>query len=84
MKSLRVLVICRPDQLPPDSLEGLSEKEIYACKTEWDVFTTLRASGHEVQGLGLQFDLSPLRDAVDEFKPDIVFNLLDQFHGDTL
>ncbi|MEZ5955939.1 MAG: ATP-grasp domain-containing protein [Hyphomonadaceae bacterium] len=84
MKNLRVLVICRPDQLPPDTLEGLSEKEIYACKTEWDVFTTLRANGHEVQGLGVQFDLAPLRDAVDEFKPDIVFNLLDQFHGDTL
>jgi D-alanine-D-alanine ligase len=50
MKNLRVLVICRPDQLPPDSLEGLSEKEVYACKTEWDVFTTLRESGHEVQG----------------------------------
>ncbi len=48
MKNLRVLVICRPDQLPPDSLDGLSEKEIYACKTEWDVFTTLRASGHPI------------------------------------
>lgn len=84
MKNLRVLVICRPDQLPPDSLDGLSEKEIYACKTEWDVFTTLRASGHEVQGLGVQFDLTPLRDAIGDFKPDIVFNLLDQFHGDTL
>jgi D-alanine-D-alanine ligase len=84
MKNLRVLVICRPDQLPPDSLEGLSEKEVYACKTEWDVFTTLRESGHEVQGLGVQFDLTPLREAVETWKPDIVFNLLDQFHGDTL
>lgn len=84
MKNLRVLVICRPDQLPPDSLDGLSEKEIYACKTEYDVFTTLRANGHEVQGLGVQFDLAPLREAVETGKPDIVFNLLDQFHGDTL
>ncbi|MGD9968278.1 MAG: D-alanine--D-alanine ligase [Hyphomonadaceae bacterium] len=84
MKNLRVLVICRPDQLPPDSLDGLSDKEIYACKTEYDVFTTLRASGHEVQGLGVQFDLTPLREAVETGKPDIVFNLLDQFHGDTL
>ena len=61
MRNLRVLVICRPDQLPPDSLEGLSEKEIYACKTEWDVFTTLRASGHEVQGLGMQSRKKPCR-----------------------
>mgnify|MGYP001169655996 CR=1 FL=1 len=84
MRKLRVLAVCRPDQLPPDSLEGLSEKEIFACKTEYDVFTTLRESGHELLGLGVQFELAPLREAIETFQPDIVFNLLDQFHGDTL
>jgi D-alanine-D-alanine ligase len=84
MKKLRVLAVCRPDQIPPDSLDGLSEKEIFACKTEYDVFTTLRANGHELRGLGVQHDLAPLRDEIVEWKPDIVFNLLDQFHGETL
>ena len=84
MKKLRVLAVCRPDQLPPDSLDGLTEQEVFACKTEWDVFTALRESGHELQGLGVQFDLTPLRNAIEEWKPDIVFNLLDQFHGDTI
>lgn len=84
MKKLRILAVCHPDQLPPDSLEGLSEKEIYACKTEWDVFSTLRACGHELEALGVQYELTPLRDKIESYKPDIVFNLLDQFHGYTL
>jgi D-alanine-D-alanine ligase len=84
MRKLRVLAVCHPDQLPPASLEGLSEKEIYACKTEYDIFTTLRESGHELEGLGVQFDLAPLREAIETFEPDIVFNLLDEFHGYTL
>jgi D-alanine-D-alanine ligase len=84
MKKLRVLAVCHPDQLPPDSLDGLSEKEIYACKTEWDVFSTLRNCGHELESLGVQYELTPLRDKIESYKPDIVFNLLDQFHGYTL
>lgn len=84
MKSLRVLAVCRPDQLPPDSLEGLTEQERYAVKMEYDVFTTLRNSGHELKGLGVQDDLAPLREEIVNWKPDIVFNLLDQFYGETL
>ena len=84
MKALRILAICRPDQLPPDSLEGLSEKEVYACKTEWAVHTTLVQAGHEVHWLGVQYDLAPLREKIEVWRPDIVFNLLDQFHGETL
>jgi D-alanine-D-alanine ligase len=84
MRKLRILAVCHPDQLPPDSLKGLSEKEAYARKTEYDVFTTLRGSGHELLGLGLQHELAPLRDGIESFKPDIVFNLLDEFHGSTL
>ena len=84
MKKLRVLAVCRPDQLPPDSLEGLTEQQIFNCKTEWDVFSTVRGNGHELRGLGVQYDLAPLRDEIETWKPDIVFNLLDQFHGDTL
>ncbi|MFZ2031114.1 MAG: hypothetical protein WAU68_12445, partial [Vitreimonas sp.] len=84
MKTLRILAICRPDQLPPESLEGLSEQEIYGCKTEWAVHTTLTELGHEVHWLGVQYNLAPLREKIETWRPDIVFNLLDQFHGETL
>lgn len=84
MKPCRVLAVCHPQQVPPDSLEGLNEQQIYACKTEYDIVTTLRSNGHEVSVLGVQYDLSDLRDAIENFKPDIVFNLLDEFHGETI
>ena len=34
--------------------------------------------------LGVQTELAPIRDAVEEWKPDIVFNMLEEFHGETL
>lgn len=83
MKRLRVLVLLHPDLMPPDSLQGYSEREINEWKTEYDVVTTLRANGHDVRALGVQDALRPIRDVVDAWKPDVVFNLLEQFHGET-
>jgi D-alanine-D-alanine ligase len=72
-----------PELVPPDSLDGSSEKEINVWKTEYDVVSTLRAAGHDVRPLGVQDELKPIRDAVEEWKPQAVFNLLEQFHGET-
>jgi D-alanine-D-alanine ligase len=83
MRKLRVLVLMHPDLMPPDSLKGHSEKEIHVWKTEYDVVSTLKSAGHEVQPLGVQHELRPIREAVDNWKPSIVFNLLEQFHGET-
>jgi D-alanine-D-alanine ligase len=84
MKSLRVLVLAHPELLPPASVENASEKEAYVWKTEYDVITTLTKSGHEVRPVGVQEDLSKLRDEIESWNPDIVFNLLEEFHGETL
>jgi D-alanine-D-alanine ligase len=83
MKRLRVLVLMHPDLVPPDSIKGYSEQESYVWKTEYDVVTTLRKAGHDVRPLGVQDELKPIRDAIEEWKPDAVFNLLEEFHGDT-
>ena len=80
MKSLRVLVLLDPSFMPPDSLKGFSEQEINVWKTEYDVISTLRANGHEVRPLGVQHALKPIRDEIESWKPDVVFNLLEQFH----
>jgi D-alanine-D-alanine ligase len=84
MKRLRVLVLLHPDLVPPDSLKGFSESEINQWKTEYDVVSTLRAAGHEVKPLGVQNELKPIRDEVESWKPHIVFNLLEQFHGEAV
>ena len=84
MRHRRVLLLTHPDLLPPDSLTGLSEQERYKRKTEIDVATTLRASGHEVRPIGISNELTPIREAVETWHPHIVFNLLEEFHGETL
>lgn len=84
MKRLRVLALMHPQLVPPDSLEGQSEKDVNSWKTEYDVVQTLRALGHEVRALGVQYELFPLRDAVEQWQPHIVFNLLEEFHGEVL
>jgi len=84
MKKLRVLILCHPQLVPPPPSPGLTEKDLADCKTEYDVATTLMDNGHDVRVLGVQFELQPIRDAIEDYKPDIVFNLLDEFHGETL
>lgn len=81
MRKLRVLVLLHPALLPPESLEGYSEAEIYVWKTEYDVVSTLRALGHEVRPLGVSDELTPIRAALEGWKPHVVFNLLEEFHG---
>ncbi|MGQ0640747.1 MAG: D-alanine--D-alanine ligase family protein [Gemmatimonadaceae bacterium] len=84
MKKLRVLVLMHPDMVPPDDAAQLSEEERFAFKTEWDVIRTLRKLGHETRALGVQTEFQPIRDALDEFKPSVAFNLLEEFHGNVL
>src|SRR4051812_40541380 len=46
---------------------------------EYDVIETLREIGHEVRVLGIHDDLGRIRTTVEEFKPHIVFNLMEAF-----
>ncbi len=78
---LRVIVLLHESLIPPDTIEGLSEKEILEWKTEYDVISTLKRMGHEVHPLGLHNDLSVIEKALEEHKPHIAFNLLEEFHG---
>ncbi len=81
MKQLRVLALVSENLVPPDSMEGKTDKEIDEWKTEYDVVSTLREMGHSVQVLGLSDDLTPIRQAIRKRNPDIAFNLLEEFHG---
>ncbi|MEM6688316.1 MAG: ATP-grasp domain-containing protein [Planctomycetota bacterium] len=81
MAKLRILVLVRDGHVPPASLDGISEKEMEPWKAEFDVCETLRLLGHEVLPVGVYDDLAPLRNALLEYKPDITFMLLEEFHG---
>src|SRR5436190_20221318 len=81
MKRLRTLVVVHSTLVPPDTLEGHSEKEIEEWRTEYDVVSTLKKAGHEVRCLGISDSLEELRSVITEWKPEIVFNLLEEFDG---
>jgi D-alanine-D-alanine ligase len=81
MKKLRTLVVVHASLVPPESLEGYTEKQIEEWRTEYDVTSTLRKSGHEVRVIGVLDSLTELRTSIAEWKPDIVFNLLEEFDG---
>src|SRR4030095_5554409 len=80
-KKLRIIVLCHEDLVPPDSLNGLSEKDKLEVKTEFDVISTLKKMGHEVFPIGLSNQLNVIGNALMEHKPHIAFNLLEEFHG---
>jgi D-alanine-D-alanine ligase len=84
MRKKRVLVLMHVDLVPPDDVAGKPDAEFFEYKTEYDVLTGLRDLGHEVQPLGLYDDLAPLRHAIQDFKPHIAFNLLEEFRGETM
>jgi D-alanine-D-alanine ligase len=80
-KKLRVVVLMHPSTVPPESLEGVSERQAYEWKTEYDVLTTLRELGHEARVVAVRDELTPIGTAIEEWKPDVVFNLLEEFMG---
>ena len=81
MKKLRTLVVMHESLVPPENLEGHTEKEIEEWRTEYDVTTTLRKNGHDVRSMGVLDSLTELRSAIADWKPDVVFNLLEEFNG---
>ncbi len=81
MKPRRVLVLVHESLVPPDDSSGYTDQQIDAWRTEYDVMTSLRAKGHEVRMLGMGDSLAELRAAIADWKPDLAFNLLEEFQG---
>ena len=80
MRKLRVLVLVHHYLLPPDDA-GTDDVTTAPWRTEYDVVRTLRTElEHDVHVLGVKDDLAGIRQANDEFKPHIAFNLLEAFH----
>ncbi|RZF22479.1 ATP-grasp domain-containing protein [Halobacteriovorax vibrionivorans] len=88
MSKKKVLVLVHSDLIPPQDISKEEEaREDFEYKpwiTEYNVIKTLKSLGHNVKVVGLYSDLMPLREAIDEFKPNIVFNLLEEFNGNVL
>jgi D-alanine-D-alanine ligase len=80
MRKLRVLLLMHDYMVPPERVKG---HDIYTVqwRTEYNVSRTLKKKlKHDVRILGVKDDLGTIREARDEFKPHIAFNLLEAFH----
>ena len=81
MKKLKILLMVHETLVPPPDLNGHTEKEIDVWRTEYNVMSTLANLGHDVRVIGIGDRLTELRESVQEWKPHVVFNLLDEFSG---
>jgi D-alanine-D-alanine ligase len=82
VKKTRILALVHEHLVPPGDTAGIDVLEA-EWKMEYDVIETLREQGHEVHVVGVHDDLVPIRHAIGTFKPQIVFNLMEAFHGIT-
>jgi len=81
MRKLRVAALMLKDFVPPDSIEGLSDKEIAPYKMEYDVTSGLEELGHDVRIVAVDEKLGDIREALRDQNPHVVFNLLEEFQG---
>ncbi len=86
MKKLKVLILIHPDFLPPADAHTFTKEdlEFKPWITEFSVLSIIKKMGHNVSILGVQSDLLKIRNSIEEFKPHIVFNLLEEFHHEVI
>ncbi len=77
MKKYRVLVLVHKALVPREDVPTAEVNPEW--RMEWDVVTTLRRRGHDLMVIGVHDDLTPIRQAIEEFRPTIAFNLMEAF-----
>jgi D-alanine-D-alanine ligase len=80
-KPLRIAVLVHHELVPPDVPADDSDPYKALRKTEDDVVFTLRGMGHEVEAIGISNDLGVIDVALQDRRPHVAFNLLEEFDG---
>lgn len=78
VRRLRVLALLDKELVPPERASA-EEREGADWKMEYDVVHALRELGHDLHVQGVGSDLGVIRTAIDEFHPQIAFNLMESF-----
>jgi D-alanine-D-alanine ligase len=78
MRRYRILMITHEALVPAD-LATL--KDAQDSITEYHVYSTLQGLGHHVRLMGIGDQLTELRDAIRDWRPHVIFNLMEQFAG---
>lgn len=83
-KKLKVLCLTHEDLVPPGDVRKDRSFHDEPWRTEQYVLNALKKLGHDAKILGVRYDLGVIRNGVEEFNPDIIFNLLEEFHDQPL
>ena len=78
MKALRVLALMHDYLVPPGDTAGLDTVNV-PWRMEFDVVSHLESMSHHVRKVGVKDDLGVVRQAIVEDRPQIVFNLMENF-----
>jgi D-alanine-D-alanine ligase len=81
VKKLRILVLVHETLVPPETLEGVRDQDAAEFRTEYDVTSCLREMGHDVRPIGIGDSLTELRATIQDWRPQVCFNLLEEFGG---
>ena len=84
LRPLKIVTLMHQDLVPPEDATGMTDKEIAPWKMEYDVQVTLRQMGHAVFSVGITSDLGVISAALERERPDVVFNMLEEFDGRVL
>ncbi len=82
-KKLNILLLIDAPFEPEPGYEYKEELKHDDWAAEKTILKTLTSQGHNVRLLGLHSKLEPLLNAVEENKPDVIFNLADVFKQNT-
>jgi D-alanine-D-alanine ligase len=80
-KKYRVLLMVHETLVPPDDARGISASRLDDVRAELDVLLALRRLGHDTCVIGVGNELGKLRETISQWRPHVVFNLLDEFDG---
>ena len=82
---MKILILVHSDLIPPIDKKISEEEKLKSMwETEYDVAKTLQEAGHNIKIVGVWEDLRKIRNAIEEFKPSIVYNLLEEFKGEAI
>jgi len=81
VRKLRVMMLVHYTLVPPDDLVDTGDSRMETYRTEFDVKNALISLGHDVRVVGVYDDLAPVRATIEEWKPHIAFNLVEDFAG---
>jgi len=65
--------------VPPDDLVDDDDPRMEKFRTEFDVRNALQSLGHEVRMVPVADEIAPVRQVIEEWKPDIAYNMLEAF-----